>query len=236
MSETNVERESKLSVFVDKLAEKCGGKNRLMIAAAIAGMIVVAAVVLCVIMCSGAGEEEPVVQNQPGVEVTHGETEPQKEEEAVKVEYTQVHNGDVASYDFIEIRFENVGQGEELNTDVLSYSPTNSSNHLFWLTVTMKNTTGNGFDGWYYNTISEITFDNKYTYEVQPITLDFTLAPLVESKVYLCAEVPPVVLESCKNVSVKLAFNENFESYDIWETEMDNLSCRIEYTNAADVQ
>ena len=161
-----------------------------------------------------------------------------EEPEEPEVEFEPVTTGDTISLDFVEIEVGNIEYGDKLsetsNGVTYSFAPTTDGNVLFWLGVTLKNLNSTAYDigGW--KTKAQIVFDDEYTYEGEMRNIvggnAKAMEPLVENRIYVCAEVPRSVAEAYESVAVQFGFKENFAQYDPFNDSLETMDYRYEFT------
>lgn len=153
------------------------------------------------------------------------------------IRFTPVAEGDTLTLDFAEIVIGAPTYAAEIREggSVSYVHPAQTEgNVIYWLPITLKNTTGNGYQlsGW--RTMAELVFDGTYTYEGRMENLyggsAKSMDPLVENHIYIYAEIPQSLAESCQSVSIRFGFNEGFGEYDVFNDTMAELDYRYEYT------
>ena len=172
-----------------------------------------------------------------------GDAAPAEKEETEEQEeiYEPIKTGDTISLDFVEMSIGGLKYAEELSEKkdniTYSYSPGTDGNVIFWLGVTLKNTSGNGYrlSGW--GSKAQIVFDDKYTYDGEMRNVlggnGKTMDPLVTNNIYVCAEVPESIASEHQSVAVRFGFNEDFESYDPSSDTLETLDYKYEFRQDA---
>ena len=169
-----------------------------------------------------------------------GATAPVEEKEQEEI-YEPIQTGDTISLDFVEMTVGGLKYAEELSEKkdniTYSFSPSTDGNVIFWLGITLKNTSGNGYrlSGW--GSKAQIVFDDKYTYDGEMRNVlggnGKAMDPLVENNIYVCAEVPESIAGEHQSVAVRFGFNENFESYNPSSDTLETLDYKYEFREDA---
>ena len=156
-----------------------------------------------------------------------------EEESPISPTFKEVNLGDNCSLDFAEITFDTAGWSDDIKpTDtsgVYSYYSDKDGESYFWICGTLKNVSGESYN--VDNIHGTVTFENKYTYNVNLIAdeggNDFygdNVKPLKTVKYYIYASCPDEVKELYNNAVIRFGFKDNFvrETSSDWE-EYDNL-------------
>lgn len=161
---------------------------------------------------------------------------PETPAEEPAADFTPVAAGDVLTLDFAKITVGTPTYAQEIREGgSISYTrpAQTQGNVIYWLPLTLQNTTGSGYklSGW--RTKAELVFDGTYTYEGKMENLyggsAKTMDPLVDNNIYVYAEVPQSLAESAQSVTIRFGFNEGFAEYDPFAGTLDTLDCRYAY-------
>lgn len=142
--------------------------------------------------------------------------------------FINLNIGDKITLDFVEFTVDSASWSDELKpTDtngVYSYMPDEENESYFWLCGTMKNISGNAYS--VEDLVSEIVFDNKYTYTAHLAADDGGndfygdyVNPLCSVKYYIYISAPDEIKEIYNTTTVKFGFEKNFAGsyYDDFE-------------------
>lgn len=135
------------------------------------------------------------------------------------VSFQNVNLGTQITLDFLEMTFDTVSYAQELKpTDtsrVYSYIADKENEQYFYLSGSIKNIGGAGYS--VKNIVSEIVFDNKYTYNAHLAAdnggNDFYgdyVEPFGGVKYYIYASVPDELLNQYSTVTFRFGFKNNF--------------------------
>lgn len=116
--------------------------------------------------------------------------------------------------DYVEINLGAVDHGEKMRQGSVAYVPTNTNNEFFWLEANFKNKASQTINLWD-SMSARIIFDDTYTYDaiIQCYSSN-RMDPKEDNTIYICAEVPPAVIESYHTVTFQFGFTEGFAAYD----------------------
>ena len=159
-------------------------------------------------------QTESTVQNQ--MSETTAEEEVQEEQ---AIEFETVHFGDSIITDFVEMTVESMDTSQELKptdtSSVYSYMSDQDGETYFYVTGTMKNTSGDSYSVEDMNI--QMTFDGKYNYTgyiaADDGGNDFYgdyVKPFGSVKYYMYASIPDELISSYSTCVIKFAFHDNF--------------------------
>lgn len=143
-------------------------------------------------------------------------------------EFVRLNLGDAITLDFVEFTVDSSAWSDVIKpTDtsgVYSYKSDQEDESYFWLCGTMKNTSGDAYS--VEDIVSEIVFDDKYTYTAFLAADDGGndfygdyVKPLSSVKYYIYVSAPDEVKEIYSTVTVKFGFENCFggSRYDDFE-------------------
>lgn len=137
----------------------------------------------------------------------------------------------------VELTTGKFASGDKLGGNI-SVSSHSESNKYFWLSGTMTNVgTETIASSWGIDSIVNIIFDDKYTYEGS-LHVRNDMGPFGESEVLFWADVPPAMLERYQAVKVQFAYNDGFADYDWpgnnYEKKMDGYDHQYELVQGSE--
>ena len=162
--------------------------------------------------------------NSVGDSTSQQQEQPDNEGE----KFVELNIGDSITLDFVDFTVEGASWSDVIKpTDtsgVYSYMPDKDDESYFWLYGRMKNTSGNAYS--VEDIVSEIIFDDKYTYTSFLIADDGGddfygdyVKPLSSVKYYIYVSAPDEIREIYSTAEVKFGFEDNFGGsyYDDFE-------------------
>ncbi len=159
----------------------------------------------------GSSSEAP---SAGGSNAGGSEADPDASEPEPAAQLTAANIGEKVSLDFVEFTLDDFGHGENIKEggSTLSWGIADGC-EAYWLHGTLTNLGGEAAD--LNNAYVKIIFDDTYTYEGSIMMFGGRdAAPLADTSIYLCADVPPKAFENAQKVVVQLGFNEGFAEYD----------------------
>ena len=129
--------------------------------------------------------------------------------------------GDTISLDFVEMSFDETGVADTIlpvdTSGVYSYIGDKENEKYFYLTGTLKNTSGNAYS--VDNIYAQIIFDGKYTYSALLAACNWSddfygdrVNPLASVKYYIYASIPEELIESYSECVITFGFSDNFST------------------------
>lgn len=174
------------------------------------------------------GAENAATNSESKVNSINDNTSKQDESVPAEDEFIQLNLGDCITLDFVDFTVDSASWSDTIKpTDTsgfYSYKPDNDNESYFWLCGTMKNTSGNAYS--VEDIVSEIVFDDKYTYNAYLIADDGGddfygdyVKPLSTVKYYIYVSAPDEVKEIYNSATVRFGFANNFSGsyYDEFE-------------------
>lgn len=134
-------------------------------------------------------------------------------------EFVVLNLGDSVTLDFVEFTVDSASWADVIKptdtSSVYSYMSAKDNESYFWLSGTMKNTSGSAYT--VDNIVSEVVFDDKYTYTAYLVADDGgndlygeNVKPLSSVKYYIYVSAPDEIKEIYSSVTVKFGFADNF--------------------------
>lgn len=129
--------------------------------------------------------------------------------------------GDTISLDFVEMSFDETGVADTIlpvdTSGVYSYIGDKENEKYFYLTGTLKNTSGNAYSA--DNIYAQMIFDGKYTYSAILAACDGSndfygdrVNPLASVKYYIYASIPDELIESYSKCVIIFGFTDDFST------------------------
>ena len=150
------------------------------------------------------------------------------EAEEQELEFETLNFNDSVDLGFVQFTVESAGIDDELypsdTSGVYSYMSDKDGEKYFYLTGTMKNTSGDAYS--IEDIVSQLCFDDKYNYSAFLAADngggDFYgdyINPLSSARYYIYASIPDELVNSYQKCTVKFGMNENFSGsyYDEFE-------------------
>mgnify|MGYP002579753408 CR=1 FL=1 len=150
-----------------------------------------------------------------------GDNTSQQQEDSVEKsdEFVKLNIGDTITLDFVEFTVDSTSWSDDIKptdtSSVYSYMSDKEDESYFWICGTMKNISGNAYS--VENMVSEIVFDDKYTYTAHLAADDGGhnlygdyVKPLSSVKYYIYVSAPDEIKETYSTVTVKFGFKDSF--------------------------